>query len=248
MTTEKKFGHASVSVAEGTDDVYIIKFTEEENKFNDDNLKNINDALDYIESCEEASCLITIGTSSKFYSTGLDLDWITSGQCKDFRKFITNFQKMLARMLTLPIPTICVINGHAFAGGAMLACAHDYRIMRQDRGFFCLPEVDIHIPLTPGMNAILQSKMTDGTVYRDAALLGKRFNGKESLQGKIVDALASEDKLLSDAIALATSISSKGKDRFTFGSLKKELYKNATKELLSGDFGHAAGVKMFSKL
>lgn len=54
-----------------------------------------------------------------------------------------------ARILTLPEPTVAAVSGHVFGAGAMLAMAHDWRIMRSDRGYFCFPEVDIRIPFTP---------------------------------------------------------------------------------------------------
>lgn len=48
-------------------------------------------------------------------------------------------------MLTLPMPTVAAVTGHAFGGGALLAMAHDWRVMRGDRGYFCFPEVDIRL-------------------------------------------------------------------------------------------------------
>jgi enoyl-CoA hydratase/carnithine racemase len=66
----------------------------------------------------------------------------------------------LGRLLCFPVPTIAAINGHAFAGGFMLAFAHDYRIMRTDRGFLCLPEIDLGMGLLPGMNAIIRYRKT----------------------------------------------------------------------------------------
>ena len=61
--------------------------------------------------------------------------------------------ELLARLLEIGVPTVAAIQGHAFAAGAMLALAHDERVMRADRGWSCLPEVDINIPFTPGMSA-----------------------------------------------------------------------------------------------
>lgn len=108
--------------------------------------------------------LVTMGTG-KFYSNGLDLDWLAAhGDQMQF--YVGRVQALFARMLTLPMPTAAALNGHAFGAGAMLAIAHDYRVMRADRGYFCFPEVDIHIPFTPGMAALIQAKLTPETPRR----------------------------------------------------------------------------------
>ena len=52
----------------------------------------------------------------------------------------TRVHRLFARVLAFPRITVAAINGHAFAGGGMLALAHDFRVMRSDRGYFCLPE------------------------------------------------------------------------------------------------------------
>ncbi|GAM26496.1 hypothetical protein SAMD00019534_096710, partial [Acytostelium subglobosum LB1] len=226
MTKTKTFGHCVVELVKGTDDVYFLKLNGDENKFNPVNIKNINDALDYIEKIEEASCLITVGTNQKFYSTGLDLDWMLQAPVEEKRSFIGSFHKLLGRFLTFPMPTIAILNGHTYAGGAMLASAHDFRLMRKDRGFYCLPEVDIHIPLTPGMNAILQAKISDSATYRDAVLRGMKFSGNECVKHKIVDAALEESELVPHALELASKVAPKGKDRDTFGGLKREMYKH----------------------
>ena len=50
-----------------------------------------------------------------------------------------------------PFPSIAAITGHAFGNGALLSLACDYRFMRSDRGYLCLPEIDLNIQFTPSM-------------------------------------------------------------------------------------------------
>ena len=100
--------------------------------------------------------------------------------------------------MAFPVPTVAAMNGHAFAAGAMLALAHDYRVMRGDRGFFCLPEVDIKIPLAPGMNALIKCRLSP-TVFRDTILTGRRIGGMEAKELAIVDEAVPLDQVLPKA-------------------------------------------------
>ena len=73
-----------------------------------------------------------------------------------------------------PMPTIALLNGHAFAGALMLAMMHDYRIMNPDRGYVCLNEVELGVPLRRPMSSVFRQKVSP-TVYRTLVLEGKRF-------------------------------------------------------------------------
>lgn len=72
------------------------------------------------------------------------------------------------------MPTVALINGHAFAGALMLSMMHDYRIMNPHRGFLCLNEVELGVPLKPAMSTIFRQKVSP-TTYRSLVLEGKRF-------------------------------------------------------------------------
>ena len=124
-------------------------------------------------------------------------------------------------MLALPIPTVAAVNGHAFGAGAMLAMAHDYRVMREDRGYFCFPEVDIHIPFTPGMNALIMAKLTARAAV-DAMTTGRRYPGPEACQAGLVDGCASLEELPTRAAALVSDLA--GKDRKTLGEIKATMF------------------------
>ena len=62
-----------------------------------------------------------------------------------------------SRLLAFPMATVAAVQGHAFGAGAMLATSHDFRVMRADRGFYCLPEVSLNMPFTVGMSALLNT-------------------------------------------------------------------------------------------
>ena len=88
--------------------------------------------LDELEPIEGPFALVTTG-AGKFYSNGLDLDWVLGEGATD-AAFLSDVERLLLRILDLPAITVAAVNGHAFAAGAMLATAHDVVIMREDRG------------------------------------------------------------------------------------------------------------------
>jgi enoyl-CoA hydratase/carnithine racemase len=117
--------------------------------------------------------------------------------------------------------TVAAINGHAFAGGAMLATAFDHRIMREDRGYWCLPEVDLGLPLTTEMYAVLAAHLPRPELA-DAALTGRRYSGPEARAVGIVTDVAPEAEVLERAVALAASLA--GKNRTVIAAHKRLLY------------------------
>jgi Delta3-Delta2-enoyl-CoA isomerase len=119
------------------------------------------------------------------------------------------------------VPTVAAVQGHAFAAGAMLTLAHDRRVMRSDRGYWCLPEADIHIPFTPGMSALIQSKLNPATAT-EAMLTARRYGGDDAHAAGIVDATAAEGDVVSQAVALAATQA--GKDGATLGTIKSRMY------------------------
>ena len=117
-------------------------------------------------------------------------------------------QALLARVLTFPMPTAAAVTGHAFGAGAMLAMAHDVRVMRADRGYFCFPEVDIRIPFTDGMAALIQAKLTPQAAVASMTT-GRRFGGVEAAELGIVDATAAEGAVTAAATDLLRPLAGK---------------------------------------
>lgn len=212
-------------------DVFILTMQSGENRFNRTFIDAMNKALDTVEKSSGPAALVTTGGEEKFYSNGLDLAWLAGDGEKERPEFVKSVLKFLGRVMAFPIPTVAGINGHVFAAGAMLALAHDFRVMRADRGFFCLPEVDINIPITPGMMALIKSRLLP-SVFRSSILTGARIGGIQAKELGIVDEAVSSDQVLPQAIARAASMANKGRD--IYGSLKRGMYAEAIALLESG--------------
>jgi Delta3-Delta2-enoyl-CoA isomerase len=208
--------------------VHVLDLGDDENRFAPSWITGVNDLLDVVVQGSEAAALVTTGRG-KFFSNGLDLGWL--GENGDQApQYLSDVQRLLARLLTLPVPTIAAINGHAFGAGAMLAMAHDFRIMRADRGYFCFPEVDITIPFTPGMAALVQAKLTPAAAIA-AMTTGRRFDGPTAVATGLVDRTADEAALVATATEAVRPLA--GKDRGTLGSIKSTMFAPAAAALLA---------------
>lgn len=199
------------------DGVYVLTLGDDENRFSPDWLKQIDAHLD--EVVATPAPLVTTATG-KFYSNGLDLDHVMANP-DQLQDYVAQVQHLLARVLSLPVPTIAAVQGHAFGAGAMLAMAHDWRTMRTGRGYFCFPEVDINIPFTPGMAALIQAKLTPQAAITSMST-GHRYDAGAAVAAGIVDASAEEADLLATAISQVAPLV--GKDVTTLGAIKSTMF------------------------
>src|SRR6185369_12538700 len=129
----------------------------------------------------------------------------------DAMRFLATVLALFARIVAFPFPTCAAIGGHAFAGGGMLALAHDWRVMRGDRGFFCLPELDLGMPLVVGMRTLIREKL-GVRVYRDVVLTGARFGADDCVRLGIVDQAAAEADVVSSAVERIRPLAGKSRD------------------------------------
>ena len=206
-----------------TDDVFTLKMIDNENRVNPTFLEAFKAALDEVEAADGPVTAVITG-EGKFFSNGLDLEWMGSAPDGGALEVVNGLQELYARLIAFPRPVVAAVNGHAFAGGAMLALACDAVVMREDRGFFCLPEVDINIPFTKGMAALVQCKLVP-SVARDAMLSGRRYTGPEAVAAGIADAAVAEDQVVPAAIELARPFA--GKTPSVVGAIKKTMFATA---------------------
>jgi Delta3-Delta2-enoyl-CoA isomerase len=209
------------------DTVFVITLGDGENRFTPALLDEVGAMLDEVEATP-GTALVTAG-AGKQYSSGLDLAWMSDPANADgVPAYLARVERFLGRVLAFPAYTVAALVGHTFAAGAMLAAAHDARVMRRDRGYWCLPEVDLGLPFTPGMRVLLQAKVPVAGL-NEAVLTGRRFGGPDALEAGLVDAVAEADAVLETAVATASAQAGKGRE--IVATMKRDFFGPAIEAL-----------------
>ena len=208
--------------------VAIATMTSGENRLGTAAVGSWNAMLDELERDSEVSSVVVTGVD-RHWSTGLDLHEVADMSERELASFMCSVDLLLGRILTLPLVTIAALNGHAYAAGALLALAHDVRVMREDKGFFCLPSVDVGIPFSAGMSALIVAKVPQ-PIAHDLVVSCRRIGGAEAERTGVVNHSYPEAEVLPMARDIAHSHS--GKDAATLATVKRRLYPVAA-DLLS---------------
>jgi Delta3-Delta2-enoyl-CoA isomerase len=187
-------------------DVVVATWQDGENRLNLDSVAALESLAEQVESFD-GPCAVVLAGEGKFFSNGLDLERF-AGDAEQFAATVGRFHVLLGRLYVLPAYTVAAITGHAFAGGAMLSCAFDHRVMREDRGYWCLNEAELGLPLTEQMAAAVLARLPRSAAM-EAMLTARRYSGPEALAAGIVDELATADTMVDVAVTRAAQVASK---------------------------------------
>ena len=203
-------------------DVHVLTLTNgaQENRFTEDVINEYEAALDALEAYEGNTALVVTSNDPKFWSNGINLQWITNQPPDYFPSFGRMLDKLFMRFALLNMPTVGCLTGHTYAGGALLAATLDFRFMRSDRGFFCYPEVDIRIPFTPIMHQVLDL-LPDRLALTELLLTGRRISGIEAQAKQIVMAAYPAAELWGKTMEMARMLAMK--DRKSYTTIKHNM-------------------------
>ena len=162
LTQEEIFAQAKAINAEVAlvkdGPIYYLVLGRQDNTFNFEIMKQIHACLDEVEKSTGPACLVTIGTGERMFSTGFDLKMWATGVIPQWQSVLV-IQSLFDRMLTLGIPTVCIMNGLTIAGGLLFALMHDFRVMKEDKNFVCLSEINIGVSLTPAFASMVKYQL-----------------------------------------------------------------------------------------
>jgi enoyl-CoA hydratase/carnithine racemase len=200
-------------------DVHILDLGDGENRIDRAALQSLHAMLDEIEAAPAPRALVTLATG-KFWCNGFDQEWMGANP-GEVDLLLAEFRDLMARLVVLPVPTVAALQGHAFAAGAMLALAHDFRVVREDRGYFCLPEIDLRRPLSAASVAVVKAKVP-ASVLPDLLIAARRYGGADAVTAGLAGAAVSGDAVRATAIELAASLAPK--DVASLAMTKQRLY------------------------
>ena len=228
------------------DDVFVLTMTDDENRWNTTFVRAFAEALDEVEASEGAAALVTKSAHPKFFSNGLDLDWISTDDPDhrggDRTVFGAEFMHLMGRIITLPVPTLAAINGHAFGAGFMASLCHDVRLMREDRGFLCANELQIGMTIPIPEIALFRHKIP-ASAFHETVMLAKRWTAPAAVQAGFVEAALPLEQLDDAAMTRAAELAPLGANRANYAWQKEALYgENAA---LNGPHGAAHMLKNY---
>ena len=204
---------------EKKNNIFIVKLNDsvKGNALNSDSLYEHHLVLEELEAANDNSAVIVTSSHPKSWCVGLDIEWIESQSKLELEKTFNFIEGILSRWAMLPLPTIACITGHCIAGGAVLASAMDFRVMRADRGWFAFTEIDVKIPLSPVLFEIA-NLLPNKKVLRELLLTGRRIGGLDAKNFGIVDEAITSDKLMQRVIEIGEELAQK--DLETYRKIK----------------------------
>lgn len=214
-------------------DVFVLTLCDDENRFDPDTVGEMMAALDEAATAPGRAALVTTG-QGKFYSNGLALDWMMAGVAEgDPDRSARNLEAvygLLNRVLTFPMPTVAAVNGHWFGAGALLGLAHDRRVVRSDRGWFCMPEATMGMGIARPLMEVLRATLPL-PAYREILPLASRVTAHQALAFGFADEIANDSAVLDLAVAWAEA--NANDQRKAVADIKREMYR-PTVEVLEG--------------
>ncbi|MBL4608949.1 MAG: enoyl-CoA hydratase/isomerase family protein [Pseudomonadales bacterium] len=202
--------------------VYVLGLNDlnTDNTYTNDVLNEYFAYLDEVEASRGNASLVITSSHPKTWCNGINLNWFMGQTADEQIKLIKNMERLYLRLATLNLPTVGCITGNVYAGGAIMACALDFRYMRSDRGRFCFSEVDVKLPFSPIMTEIIKL-LPNRQALSELALTGVRWGAEECLPKQVVDGIFPESTLYEKCMEKAEFLATK--DRSTYTTIKHRL-------------------------
>jgi len=188
----------------------------------------IDDALmaDLLATCREADKddalrgVLLASANPKLFCPGLDLVSLIEYDRPSLGAFIGRFAELVWALYEMKKPLVAAMNGHAVAGGCVLALTADFRVLRRGGAQVGLNEVKVGIPLPWSVTVLLREEVAPQALSK-VALLGRNFADEEALAVGLAHELADAEGF--EAACLTRLQEFAEKDAHAFSVTKRYL-------------------------
>jgi enoyl-CoA hydratase len=184
-------------------------------------------ALSKLSTNKDIRALIITG-SGKCFSAGLDLKTVPYYSQNDQRQMVEELNNIVLKLYGFPVPTVAAVNGHAIAGGFILAISCDYRIGTTSECKIGLTESRVGISFPVSTMEVLQAELSP-SVARKMTLIGRNLGPREAFQNGVLDELQQSDQVLSRAKEVAIDLGAMPRD--AYAQIKRQLRGKAIRRI-----------------
>jgi len=156
---------------------------------------------------------VVITAAGAIFSAGVDLPRVLSGGRDYLAEFLAELSGAFRELFVVPRPVIAAVNGHAIAGGCVVACACDYRLMARGGGRIGLPELRVGVPFPISASEILRHAIGVGRAQR-AMLVGHNVEAQDSVEHGFIDELVEPERLMERALEVAATMAAAPPDSY----------------------------------
>ncbi|CAN0887313.1 Enoyl-CoA delta isomerase 3 [Linum grandiflorum] len=228
-----------MSTLEKHGDIFLLTLTgDDDHRLNPPLIASLLSSLRQAKSQATRGSVLITTSQGKFFSNGFDLAWAQSAAGGSRSNAAERLRHLVESLISIPMPTVAVVQGHAAAAGLALALSHDYVLMRSDKGVLYMSEVDLGLPLPDYFSALFRAKIGSAAARRDVLLRGTKLKAGEAVKLGIVDeAHDSEEKLKEAGMRLGELLGSRKWDGVVYKEIRKSLYSEELCGILESSSG-----------
>jgi enoyl-CoA hydratase len=202
------------------DEVVLLRF--EHGKVNAMDTELLTALRDEIDELRRAGspCLVLTGRGSSF-SAGVDLYRVVDGGAEYVRHFLPLVSTAVRRLLSYPRPVVAALNGHAIAGGFVLACAADRRLLVEGSAKAGVTELPVGVPF-PWLALEAVRTVAGERLCRQMVYSGGLYGAAAAQAAGLVDELVPAERLLERALDVVRQMGRIPKESFRL--VKRQLW------------------------
>jgi enoyl-CoA hydratase len=191
---------------EDTDKIVVLRMVHgKANALDTELCTALIETVDALETNDTRPVVLT--GNGRIFSAGVDLFRVVDGGGDYLDRFLPLLADTFARLFAFPRPLVAAVNGHAIAGGCVLACACDYRLIATGSGRIGVPELMVGVPFPTVALEILRFAV--GNAHLQSAIYsGGTFTAEEAIKLGFADELCEEDDLADAALERAAHFAS----------------------------------------